>query len=151
MARVKWRLLDPTERRCQGTSSDRDAILPMSDSKHETADRLPPSLHFEQRGAVGILRLSRPHKRNALDDATIRGIEDFFAAVRDDIKAVVLENSPSPHNPLGAKGAGEGGIVPVGGVVANAVASALKSFGAEPRELPLSPPKIWALIQQSSK
>jgi len=63
----------------------------------------------------------------------------------------VLENSPSPNNPLGAKGAGEGGIVPVGGVVANAVANALASLGAEPRELPLSPPKIWALIQQSSK
>jgi carbon-monoxide dehydrogenase large subunit len=67
------------------------------------------------------------------------------------IRAVVLENSPSPHNPLGAKGAGEGGIVPVGGVIANAVANALTSLGAEPRELPLSPPKIWALIQQSSK
>ncbi len=63
------------------------------------------------------------------------------------IKAIVLENSPSPNNPLGAKGAGEGGIVPVGGVVANAVANALTTLGAEPRELPLSPPKIWALIQ----
>lgn len=65
------------------------------------------------------------------------------------IRAIVLENSPSPHNPLGAKGAGEGGIVPVGGVVANAVANALATLGVEPRELPLSPPKIWALIQQS--
>ena len=63
------------------------------------------------------------------------------------IKAIVLENSPSPNNPLGAKGAGEGGIVPVGGVVANAVANALASLGVEPRELPLSPPRIWELIQ----
>ncbi len=63
------------------------------------------------------------------------------------IKAFVLENSPSPNNPLGAKGAGEGGIVPVGGVVANAVANALSTLGVEPRELPLSPPKIWALVQ----
>ena len=51
---------------------------------------LPSSLRFEQRGAIGLLRLSRPHKRNALDDATIRGVENFFAAVPDDIKAVVL-------------------------------------------------------------
>jgi carbon-monoxide dehydrogenase large subunit len=63
------------------------------------------------------------------------------------IKAIVLENSPSPNNPLGAKGAGEGGIVPVGGVVANAVANALASLGVEPHELPLSPPRIWDLIQ----
>jgi (methylthio)acryloyl-CoA hydratase len=51
---------------------------------------LPPSLHFEPHGAVGILHLSRPHKRNALDDATIQGIEDFFAALPGDIKAVVI-------------------------------------------------------------
>jgi enoyl-CoA hydratase/carnithine racemase len=51
---------------------------------------LPPSLRVEQRGAVGLLRLARPHKRNALDDATVRGIETFFTAIPDEIKAVVL-------------------------------------------------------------
>ena len=49
-------------------------------------------------------------------------------------------------SPLGAKRAGESGIIPVGGVIANAVASALASLGAEPRELPLSSPRIWGLI-----
>src|SRR3989449_3727586 len=63
------------------------------------------------------------------------------------VRAIVLEDSPSPNNPLGAKGAGEGGIVPVGGVVANAVAAALAPLGIEPRELPLSPPRIWQLIE----
>ncbi len=62
----------------------------MSDSKHEAANKLPPSLRFEQRGAVGILRLSRPHKRNALDDGTIQGIEDFFSTTPSDIKAIVI-------------------------------------------------------------
>jgi carbon-monoxide dehydrogenase large subunit len=66
------------------------------------------------------------------------------------IKAFVLENSPAPHNPLGAKGGGEGGIVPVGGVVANAVAAALAPLGVEPRELPLSPYKIWQLVHKKS-
>jgi len=50
----------------------------------------PSSLHFEQRGAVGVLRLARPEKRNALDDATVRGIEDVFAAIADPIKVVVI-------------------------------------------------------------
>ena len=63
------------------------------------------------------------------------------------IRAIMLEDSPSPHNPLGAKGGGEGGAVAVGGVVANAVAAALGTFGVEPRELPLSPLKIWQLIE----
>jgi carbon-monoxide dehydrogenase large subunit len=40
-------------------------------------------------------------------------------------------------------GAGEGGIIPVGGLMANAIAGALSSFDAEPNELPLSPPRVW--------
>jgi carbon-monoxide dehydrogenase large subunit len=31
-------------------------------------------------------------------------------------------------------------------VIANAVANALSSFGVQPRDLPLSPPRVWALI-----
>ena len=65
------------------------------------------------------------------------------------IRAVALEEKPAPHNPLGAKGAGEGGIIPVGGVIANAVAAALTSLGVEPRELPLSPPRVWQLVQEA--
>ena len=53
--------------------------------------------------------------------------------------------------PRGAKGTGDGGIIPVGGVIANAVASALSSLGVQPRELPLSPPRIWQLIEDARK
>jgi carbon-monoxide dehydrogenase large subunit len=67
------------------------------------------------------------------------------------IRAVALEAKPSPHNPLGSKGAGEGGIIPVGGVIANAVAAALISLGVQPRELPLSPPQVWHLIQDAGR
>jgi carbon-monoxide dehydrogenase large subunit len=65
------------------------------------------------------------------------------------IRALALEEKPAPHNPLGAKGAGEGGIIPVGGVIANAVAAALAPLGAEPRALPLSPPRVWQLIAEA--
>jgi (methylthio)acryloyl-CoA hydratase len=51
---------------------------------------LPPSLHFESRGDIGILRLSRAHKRNALDDDTVAGLERLFSAPPDGIKVVVL-------------------------------------------------------------
>ena len=59
------------------------------------------------------------------------------------IRAHAMEERPAPHNPLGAKGAGEGGIIPVGGVIANAIANAL---GVEPNILPLSPPRVWELM-----
>ena len=62
------------------------------------------------------------------------------------IRVITLENHPSPINPLGAKGAGEGGIIPVGGVIANAVAAALASLNISPRALPLSPHRVWELI-----
>jgi carbon-monoxide dehydrogenase large subunit len=65
------------------------------------------------------------------------------------IRAVALEDKPSPLNQLGAKGAGEGGIIPVGGVIANAVAAALGPLGVKLHELPLSPPRVWQAIQNA--
>ena len=67
------------------------------------------------------------------------------------LRCVVLDDYPSPINPLGAKGAGEGGIIAAGGCMANAVANALSSLGVQPRELPLSPTYIWGLVQAGQK
>jgi carbon-monoxide dehydrogenase large subunit len=65
------------------------------------------------------------------------------------LRCFVTEDHPSPINPLGAKGAGEGGIVAAGGCMANAVANALQSFGVQPRDLPLSPSAVWQLVQDA--
>jgi len=65
------------------------------------------------------------------------------------IRAISLQHRPSPTNPLGVKGAGEGGIIPVGGLMANAIAGALSSLGVEPNELPLSAPRVWRLANPS--
>jgi carbon-monoxide dehydrogenase large subunit len=61
------------------------------------------------------------------------------------IRAMALENHPSLSNPLGVKGAGEGTIIPVGGLMANAVANGLASLGAMPNQLPLSPERVWLM------
>ena len=45
------------------------------------------------------------------------------------IDSIILEEAPSPLNPLGVKGAGEGGIVATGAALANAVSHALASLG----------------------
>jgi carbon-monoxide dehydrogenase large subunit len=58
------------------------------------------------------------------------------------IESITLEEAPSASNPLGAKGAGEGGIVATGAAAANAVAAALASAGVVVRELPLSAPAV---------
>jgi carbon-monoxide dehydrogenase large subunit len=66
------------------------------------------------------------------------------------IEDIILEDTPSPLNPLGVKGAGEGGIVATGAALANAVSHALASFGVQVTDLPLSPSRIRELIMSHS-
>jgi carbon-monoxide dehydrogenase large subunit len=63
-----------------------------------------------------------------------------------DIGSVILEEAPSPLNPLGVKGAGEGGIVGTGAALANALSHALSDFGVQVKALPLTPDRIRAWI-----
>jgi carbon-monoxide dehydrogenase large subunit len=57
-------------------------------------------------------------------------------------------HSPSPLNPLGVKGVGEGGAIGPPAAVANAVADALAPFGAEFNETPIKPEQIVALVRR---
>lgn len=60
--------------------------------EHETHALIPASLMLERHDAVAVLRVSRPAKRNALDDATVLGIETFFATPPTWVRAVVLDS-----------------------------------------------------------
>jgi len=51
---------------------------------------LPPTLRAERRGAIAVITLARQDKRNALNDQIVRGLETFFSALPDSIRAVVL-------------------------------------------------------------
>jgi aerobic carbon-monoxide dehydrogenase large subunit len=112
----------------------------------------PATLHGQAVGAIvqGLGGVFLEHLVYDAEAQLLTGsLADYLLPTASDfpaIRAVALEENPAPHNPLGAKGAGEGGIIPVGGVVANAIAAALRPLGIEPRELPLSPPRLWALI-----
>jgi CO/xanthine dehydrogenase Mo-binding subunit len=59
----------------------------------------------------------------------------------------ILEETPTPLNPLGVKGVGEGGSSACGGAIANAVADALAPLGVAITELPLSPDRLSGLIR----
>jgi carbon-monoxide dehydrogenase large subunit len=59
----------------------------------------------------------------------------------------ILEETPTPLNPLGVKGVGEGGSSGAGASIANAVADALAPLGVTISELPLSPNRIAALLR----
>jgi carbon-monoxide dehydrogenase large subunit len=57
--------------------------------------------------------------------------------------------SPTPLNPLGAKGAGEGGIMPVHPLIAQAVEDALAPFGVQITRVPVTRADIVALVQRA--
>jgi len=116
----------------------------------------PHTLHGQVIGAA-VQGLGSTFTEEIAYDANgqllVGSLADYMIPVATDypqVRAISLEEHPSPNNPLGAKGAGEGGIIPVGGALANAVAAALRPFGVEPRALPLTPPRIWQLILDAS-
>ena len=67
------------------------------------------------------------------------------------VEVHLFENDPSPLNPLGVKGGGEGGTAGVGAAVANAVSDALRPLGIQITDLPLSPNKLRELISKSRR
>jgi len=60
-----------------------------------------------------------------------------------------LVKTPSPFNPLGAKGVGEAGCIGGPPALVNAVLDALAPLGITTVDMPLKPEKIWSLIQQA--
>ena len=62
----------------------------------------------------------------------------------------VLRETPSPLNPLGAKGVGEGGSIGTPAAIANAVLDALSPLGIRHLDPPFTPARIWAAIRTGS-
>jgi CO/xanthine dehydrogenase Mo-binding subunit len=77
---------------------------------------------------------------------------DYLVPTALDVPPVVSAHTvtPSPLNPMGVKGAGEAGAIPVGPLFAQAVEDALKMPGLEIREVPLSPNRLWELLQEAT-
>ena len=60
-----------------------------------------------------------------------------------------LIETPSPLNPLGAKGVGEAGCIGAPPAIVNAVLDALAPLGIDTIDMPLKPEKVWAAIQDA--
>jgi carbon-monoxide dehydrogenase large subunit len=56
--------------------------------------------------------------------------------------------TPSPHHPLGAKGVGESATVGAPPAIANAVVDALWHLGVRHIDIPITPPKVWAILHE---
>ena len=92
-------------------------------------------LHFDENGAL----------RNA-------SLMDYLLPTATDVPNIVSDHveTPSPLNPLGVKGAGEAGAIPVGALFAQALDNAFRGIGLEVREIPLSPNRLFELVSEAA-
>ena len=65
--------------------------------------------------------------------------------------ALTHVDAPSPLNPLGVKGLGEGGAIGPPAAIANAVEDALADLGVVVRRCPLGPSRVRELIREAVK
>ena len=77
---------------------------------------------------------------------------DYAAPRADQLPEFELDRTvtPTPVNPLGAKGVGEAGAVGAPAAVVNAVVDALAPLGVTHVDMPLTPEKIWRLMKAAS-
>ena len=61
----------------------------------------------------------------------------------------LYKESPSPHNPLGAKGVGEVGVIPAAAAIISAVEDALSPFGVRIAQMPITPSRLAELIARA--
>jgi CO/xanthine dehydrogenase Mo-binding subunit len=111
----------------------------------------PQTCHAQDDGAaimaightmIEEMHFEEGHLVNAnLADYTLPRFEDL---PEEGLTSMLLENEDGP-GPWGAKGGGEGGIIPVSPAVAAAVHQAI---GVRMRELPLTPERVWRALRE---
>jgi carbon-monoxide dehydrogenase large subunit len=74
---------------------------------------------------------------------------DYLLPTAMEVPPIVIAHleSPSPLNPLGVKGAGEAGVIPVPALFAQAIEDALADYGVMITEMPLSPNRLLDLVR----
>lgn len=85
------------------------------------------------------------NERGELQNTTLEG---YLMPCAADVPHVETydHSVPTPNNPLGTKGKGEGAPAPVSGALVNAVEDALRPFGVSITTLPLKPERVRAAI-----
>jgi CO/xanthine dehydrogenase Mo-binding subunit len=75
---------------------------------------------------------------------------DYLLPTSLDVPNIIIghEETPSPLNPLGVKGAGEAGAIPVGPLFCQAIENALDIKGLELLDIPLSPGRLWEAVKR---
>jgi len=115
----------------------------------------PMIVHGQQHGSVAQGIGQALIERCVFDSTTGQllsgSLLDYAIPRADDLPSitVVSRDVPSPTNPLGVKGAGEGGTVGAPGAVINAILDALAPLGVTHIDMPATPERVWRAIQDA--
>jgi len=79
-------------------------------------------------------------------------LADYLLPMAAEVPAIELIHmcSPTPLNPLGIKGVGESGVLPIAAAVASAIEDALAPFGVEVTQAPMSPVDVLEMIKRGN-
>jgi carbon-monoxide dehydrogenase large subunit len=77
--------------------------------------------------------------------------QDYLLPAAPDVPSCRIEHveTPNPLNPLGVKGAGEGGTIPAPAAIIAAIEDALSPFGVHFAEMPLTPDRIVEALRRA--
>ncbi len=78
-------------------------------------------------------------------------LADYLLVTASEMPKVDLghRETPTPLNPLGVKGIGESGVLPIPAAIASAVEDALSPFGVRIRQFPIRPKDLWAMLEEA--
>jgi carbon-monoxide dehydrogenase large subunit len=109
----------------------------------------------QQHGGIaqGIGQVLWEHAGFDADGNPVTGtLADYTVPAAADLPdfEVASTETPTPHNPLGAKGIGEAGTVGAIPAVHNAVVDALAHLGVRHLETPCTPERVWSAIRAAA-
>jgi enoyl-CoA hydratase/carnithine racemase len=65
----------------------------MTAIRNEWPVALPPCVQVQRHGAIAVLTLNRPDKRNALSDELVLGLQTFFSSIPSDVQGIVMHGA----------------------------------------------------------
>jgi carbon-monoxide dehydrogenase large subunit len=80
-------------------------------------------------------------------------LAEYLAVSAPELPSFELEltETPTPHNPLGAKGIGESGTIGSAPALLNAVIDAVSHLGVRHIDMPVTPERVWRAIHQGGR
>ena len=147
--------LEPTGRPAKSTSSIIEKLVRESIRLTQVQDiagcRIIVVNVVEQERVVSFLGLY--FQRHPWSIVGITPVMDYALPRSTDIPPLHMDHleTPSTLNPLGLKGVGESGALPVPAVLASAIENALDGYGLVIRQMPLTPATLAALIPSRSE